>query len=109
MEIELRRAVGLLDSLGKLAWQEGEEITITNRGKPYLKLIAHPEGDPSQAQRKTVQTDSGQDEIWITPQFYEEDMEIIESFEGKYSNESMFEPFLLKSDSHKEQTKDSGV
>ena len=35
-------------------------------------------------------------------------MEIIEAFEGKYSNDSLFEPFLLKPDSHKEQTKDSG-
>lgn len=109
MEIELRRAVGLLDYLGKLAWLEGEEIIITNRGKPYLKLIAHPDGDPSQAQRKPLQTNSGQDEMWITPEFFEEDLEIVEAFEGKYSNDSLFEPFLLKPDSHEEQAKDSSV
>ena len=109
MEIELRRAVGLLDYLGKLAWLEGEEITITNKGKPYLKLIAHPEGDPNQAQKKPVEMGFGKDEVWISPEFFEEDMEIIEAFEGKYSNDSLFEPFLLKPDSHKEHTKDSGV
>ena len=109
MEIELRRAVGLLDHLGKLAWLEGEEITITNKGKPYLKLIAHPDGDPSQAQRKPMQAGSRQDEMWITPEFFEEDMDIIEAFEGKYSNDYLFEPFLLKSDSHKDQAEDSSV
>ena len=109
MEIELRRAVGLLDYLGKLTWLEGEEITITNRGKPYLKLIAHPDGDPRQAQRKPLHTDFGQDETWITPEFFEEDMEIIEAFEGKHSDDSLFEPFLLKPDYHKEQSKDSGI
>ena len=44
MEIELRRAVGLLDHLGRVAWKDSEEITITHNGKPYLKLVPHPDG-----------------------------------------------------------------
>ena len=41
MEIELRRAVGLLDHLGRVAWKDGE-ITITHKGKPYLKADSPP-------------------------------------------------------------------
>jgi hypothetical protein len=32
MEIELCRAVGLQDYLGRLAWKNGKEITITREG-----------------------------------------------------------------------------
>ena len=92
MEIELRRAVGLLDHLGKLAWLEGEEITITNKGKPYLKLIAHPDGDPSQAQRKPMQKGTRgigleQTHPWTASELPETSQEIIEAFEGKWSND----------------------
>ena len=34
MEIELRRAVGLLDYLGRVAWMDGEEVIITKGGQP---------------------------------------------------------------------------
>ena len=36
MEIELDRAVGLLDYLGRVAWIDGEVINITNSGRPTL-------------------------------------------------------------------------
>ena len=88
MEIELRRAVGLLDYLGKLAWLEGEEIIITNRGKPYLKLIAHPDGDPFDELNGTRGIGADQGQAWTAPEFPETSQEIIEAFEGKWSNDS---------------------
>ena len=36
MEIELDRAVGLLDYLGRVVWIDGEVINITNSGRPTL-------------------------------------------------------------------------
>ena len=36
MEIELDRAVGLLDYLGRVVWIDGEVINITNSGTPTL-------------------------------------------------------------------------
>lgn len=87
MEIELRRAVGLLDYLGKQAWLKGEEIVITNKGKPYLKLVAHPDGDPSQAERKPLQTDSGAVDMRILPDFDEPDEDIMAAIDGPLLNE----------------------
>ncbi len=107
MEIELRRATGLLDYLGRQAWLSGEEIIITKKGKPYLKLTAHPEGNPSEKERQPQRPVSVEGKIWISPEFFEEDMEIIEAFEGKYSDDSLFEPFLIKPDSGEEQPNDS--
>ena len=95
MEIELGRAVALLDYLGRVAWQDGEEITITRKGKPYLKLVAHPEGDPEDVHRKPIPVDLPGAKVWISPEYLEEDMEIVEAFEGKYSDDSLFEPFLV--------------
>ena len=87
MEIELRRAVGLLDYLGKLAWLEGEEIMITNRGKPYLKLLAHPEGSPPDKPERNRGIGLRQSEIWTASDLPETSEEIIEAFEGKWSND----------------------
>ena len=88
MEIELRRAVGLLDYLGKQAWLKGEEIVITNKGKPYLKLVAHPEGTYSELRKKTRGIGSESDRTWTAPDLPETSEEIIEAFEGKWSNDS---------------------
>ena len=39
-------------------------------------------------------------QIWISPDFDEEDLDIIEAFEGKYANdEVVFEGFYIKPDS----------
>ncbi len=88
MEIELRQAVGLLDYLGKLAWLESEEIIITNRGKPYLKLIAHPDGSPVNELNGTRGIGLDKDRPWTAPELPETSQEIIEAFEGKWSNDS---------------------
>ena len=94
MEIELEQAVGLLDYLGRVAWRDGGEITITKKGKPYLKLVAHPEGRIEDAPQKPIPVDLPGAKVWISPEYFEEDMDIIEAFEGKYSDDSLFEPFL---------------
>ena len=117
MEIELDRAVGLLDHLGRVAWRDGEEITITKGGKPYLKLMAHPDGEPIAKVEGTrgigrldriradIQT-NGHSNIWMAPDF-DDDTDIIEAFEGKYSNdEHLFEGYLIRPDSNEETSGD---
>ena len=99
MEIELSRAVGLLDYLGRVAWQDGEDVIITRKGKPYLKLIAHPDGDLKAVYQKPIPVDLPGAKVWISPEYFEEDTEIIEAFEGKYSDDSLFEPFLIDPES----------
>ena len=88
MEIELRRATGLLDYLGKLAWEDGEEITITHKGKPYLKLIPHPDGSPFYELNGTRGIGLDQGRGWTAPELPETSQAIIEAFEGKWSNDS---------------------
>ena len=97
MEIELRQAVGLLDYLGRVAWQDGEEVTITHEGKPYLKLVAHPSGSPLSVPTGTRGIGLGLDQTWVASDLPETSEEIIEAFEGKYSDDSLFEPFLASS------------
>ena len=97
MEIEIRQATALLDYLGRKAWEDGEEITITHKGKPYLKLIPHPEGSPINEREGTrgIGTDKGW--AWTAPELPETSQEIIEAFEGKYANdEVVFEGYLCK-------------
>ena len=97
MEIELRRATALLDHLGRKAWEDGAEITITHKGKPYLKLIPHPDGSPFDELNTTrgIGSDKGRD--WTAPELPDTSQEIIEAFEGKYANdEVVFEGYLCK-------------
>ena len=109
MEIELEQAVGLLDYLGRVAWMDGGEITITRKGKPYLKLVAHPEGHIEDAPQKPIPVDLPAAKVWISPEYFEEDMEIIEAFEGKYSDDSLFEPFLVHPEASSSQPNDPTV
>lgn len=96
MEIELRRAVGLLDHLGREAWKDGE-ITITHKGKPYLKLIPHPDGSPFDELNGTRGIGVDQGRAWIAPELPETSLEIIEAFEGKWSNDSLYgEAYLCR-------------
>ena len=88
MEIELRRAVGLLDHLGRVAWKDSEEITITHNGKPYLKLVPHPDGSPFNVLDGTRGIGLDIDESWVASELPETSEEIIEAFEGKWSNDS---------------------
>ncbi len=87
MEIELRQAVGLLDYLGRVAWKDGEEITITRQGKPYLKLVPHPEGSPVDQLNGTRGIGLDPDQTWVASELPETSEEIIEAFEGKWSND----------------------
>ena len=109
MEIELERAVGLLDYLGKKAWRDGEEITITRKGKPYLKLVAHPDGDlgekkPSLGRLDQVRADiEAGGNIWVASDIPETSQEIIDAFEGKYSDDDhLFEGYLIRPGSTEE-------
>lgn len=88
MEIELNRAVGLLDYLGRVAWKDGEEIIITHKGKPYLKLIPHPDGSPFDELKGTRGIGLDKVRAWTAPELPETSQEIIEAFEGKWSNDS---------------------
>ncbi len=113
MEIELRRATALLDHLGRKAWEDGEEITITRKGKPYLKLVAHPDGDPGEKKPRLGRLDQIRAEIeaggnaWVAPDLPETSQEIIDAFEGKYSNDDhLFEGYLIRPDAA-EETGDS--
>ena len=87
MEIELRRATALLDYLGRKAWEDGEEITITHKGKPYLKLIPHPDGGPSHELNGTRGIGLYNDQTWVASDLPETSEEIIEAFEGKWSSD----------------------
>lgn len=80
--------------LGKLVW-EGKEIVLLKDGKPFLKILPHPEGEPTdEVLSRPVGLMKGQ--IWISPDFCDDDPEIIEAFEGKYSDETLFEPYIVQ-------------
>lgn len=101
MEIELRRATALLDYLGRKAWETGDEIVITHKGKPYLKLIPHPDGAPYHELNGTRRIGLGSyhGRIWMSPDF-DDNTEIIEAFEGKYSDDDhLFEDYLVRPES----------
>ena len=89
MEIELSRAIGLLDSLGKKAWRDGEEITITKKGKPYLKLVAHPDGSSLDEDKQGGTRGIGiaEGDLWVAPELPETSEEIMDAFEGKWSSD----------------------
>ena len=87
--------------LGKLVW-EGKEIVLLRDGQPFLKLLPHPDGEPpDEALSRPIGLMKGQ--IWISPEFYEDDPDIIEAFEGKYSNDVLFEPFLIHPETGEEK------
>ena len=87
MEIEIDQATGLLEYLGRVAWLDGEEVIITKKGKPYLKLVTHPDGSPSVERQGTrgISPDKGQ--TWVASDLPETSQEIIDAFEGKWSND----------------------
>ena len=103
MEVSLEGAqhASNLHWLGERAW-EGQEIVILREGKPYLKLIPHPDGEPSgEILPRPFGLQKGL--IWISPDFDEPDQELIDAFEGKYANdEVVFEGFYIKPESSKE-------
>ncbi len=81
MQVTMSAAESNLPWLGKLVW-EGKEIVILRKGKPYLKLIPHPDGEPcDEALPRPYGLLEGQ--AWISPDFDEPAVEIIEASEGK--------------------------
>ena len=81
MQVNMHEAKSQLSKLGKLAW-EGEEIIIAKAGKPFLKLVPYRE----EPERRKLGVWKGR--MWVAPDFDETPLEVIEAFEGKWSNDS---------------------
>ena len=79
MQVTMSAAESNLAWLGKLVW-EGKEIVILREGKPYLKLVPHPDGEPSgEVLPRPYGLLEGQ--VWISPNFDEPAVEIAEPTE----------------------------
>ena len=67
MQVTMSAAESNLAWLGKLVW-EGKEIVILREGKPYLKLVPHPDGEASTEELpRPYGLMEGQ--AWISPEF----------------------------------------
>ena len=75
MKVNMREARSQLSRLAELAHQ-GEEIVIYKAGSPWLRLIPYRE----HAKKRLMGGLEGQ--IWMSPDFDEEDEELIEAFEN---------------------------
>lgn len=74
MKVNMHQAKSQLSRLGKLAW-EGEEVVIARAGDPWLHLTPyHERGE----ERKLGGLEG---EIWMSPEFDEEDEDIIEAID----------------------------
>ena len=51
--------------LGKLVW-EGKEIVLLKDGQPYLKLLPHPDGEPSDEMLSTPHRSDGRSDLDFT-------------------------------------------
>ncbi|MYF70120.1 MAG: type II toxin-antitoxin system prevent-host-death family antitoxin [Proteobacteria bacterium] len=71
----MHEAKSQLSRLGKLAWK-GEEIVIARSGEPWLRLTPYRE---SLEDRKLGGLE---EEIWMSPDFDEEDEELTEAIEN---------------------------
>lgn len=75
MKVNMHQAKSQLSRLGKLAW-EGEEVVIARAGDPWLRLTPyHERGE----ERKLGGLEG---KIWMSPDFDEEDEELIEAIEN---------------------------
>ena len=75
MKVNMHEARSQLSRLGELAYQ-GEEVVICKAGTPWLRLISYRE----HAEKRLPGGLEGQ--IWMSPDFDEEDEEVIEAFEN---------------------------
>ena len=75
MKVNMHEAKSQLSKLGKLAW-EGEEIVIARAGEAWLRLTPYRE---SLEPRKPGGLEG---RIWISPDFDEEDEELVEAIES---------------------------
>ena len=82
----MNEAQDRLYELGEMAWN-GQKIVITNKGKPYLKLVAHPDGEPIQKRTGLGRLDQIKGDAWIASDLPETTEDIIEAFDGPLLNE----------------------
>ena len=75
MKVNMHEAKSQLSKLGKLAW-EGEEIVIARAGEAWLRLI------PFRERLEERKLGGLEGLIWISPDFDEEDEELIEAIEN---------------------------
>ena len=75
MKVNMHQAKSQLSKLGKLAW-EGEEVVIARAGDPWLRLTPYHE----RGEERNLGGLEG--EIWMSPDFDEEDEELIEAIEN---------------------------
>ncbi|MDE0453084.1 MAG: type II toxin-antitoxin system prevent-host-death family antitoxin [Gammaproteobacteria bacterium] len=75
MKVNMHQAKSQLSRLGKLAW-EGEDIVIARAGDPWLRLM------PYRERGKERKLGGLEGEIWMAPDFDEEDEELIEAIEN---------------------------
>lgn len=61
--------------------ENGEEVIIARAGKPVVKLV------PVEQAKVPRKPGMLKGKIWMSDDFDEEDQDIIDMFEGKYSNE----------------------
>lgn len=75
MKVNMHEAKSQLSKLGKLAW-EGEEIVIARAGEAWLRLI------PFRERLEERKLGGLEGLIWMSPDFDEEDEELIEAIEN---------------------------
>ena len=75
MKVNMHEAKSQLSRLGKLAWA-GEEIVIARAGEPWLRL------EPYREHAQPRQLGGLEGQIRMSPDFDEEDEELIEAFEN---------------------------
>ncbi len=75
MKVNMHEAKSQLSRLGKLAWK-GEEIVIARSGEPWLRLTPYRD---SLEERKLGGLE---DEIWMSPDFDEDDEELVAAIES---------------------------
>ena len=75
MKVNMHEAKSQLSRLGKLAWK-GEEIVIARSGEPWLRLTPFRE---CLEERKLGGLEG---EIWMSPDFDEDDEELVEAIES---------------------------
>ena len=75
MKINVHEAKSQLSRLGQLAWK-GEEVVICKAGTPWLRVTPYRE----RLEERKLGGLEGQ--IWMSPEFDEEDEELIEAIEN---------------------------
>ena len=75
MKVNMKEAKSQLSRLGELAHQ-GEEVVICKAGSPWLRLV------PYRQPVKQRPMGGLERQIWMSPDFDDEDEELIEAFEN---------------------------